>query len=266
MTKTLATATLLSALVSTAPAFAQIPSIPTEPSRVRVGLGAQIIPSYPGADNHRVGPYWDLAIAPRGAQFDFEAPDENFGFPLVRTGGLEIGPSLNLARPRQPKDVGAPMDKVGRSLEVGGFIQYWLNPSLRARAELRQGLGGHGSVVGDAGVDYVMRDRDAWVVSVGPRLGFGSRGYNRAYYDVTPREAVATGLPVYDTRGGIQTIGIASGAQYALNKSWGIIGYAKYDRLVGDPGDSPLVRELGSRNQLSGGLGLTYTFNINRRK
>ena len=28
--------------------------------------------------------------------------------------------------------------------------------------------------------------------------------------------------------------------------------------------DSPIIREYGSRNQLSGGLGLSYTFNVKR--
>jgi outer membrane protein len=40
------------------------------------------------------------------------------------------------------------------------------------------------------------------------------------------------------------------------------MAYAKYDRLSGDAADSPVVRELGSRSQLSGGLGITYTFNL----
>jgi outer membrane protein len=33
---------------------------------------------------------------------------------------------------------------------------------------------------------------------------------------------------------------------------------------VGDAAWSPIVRELGSRNQLSGGIGLNYTFTIKR--
>ena len=41
--------------------------------------------------------------------------------------------------------------------------------------------------------------------------------------------------------------------------------YAGYDRLVRDAGASPLVRRYGSRDQFSGGLGLTYTFLVHRR-
>ena len=37
-------------------------------------------------------------------------------------------------------------------------------------------------------------------------------------------------------------------------KSAGVRGYGRYDRLVGDAADSPVTRELGSRNQPSAGV------------
>jgi outer membrane protein len=43
-----------------------------------------------------------------------------------------------------------------------------------------------------------------------------------------------------------------------------MFGFARYERLVGDAAKSPLVRELGSRTQLSAGIGLNYTFTIAR--
>ena len=55
-----------------------------------------------------------------------------------------------------------------------------------------------------------------------------------------------------------------SGAHVQLRGAWGLFGFARYERLVGDAAKSPIVRELGSSNQYSGGLGLTYTFTIRR--
>jgi outer membrane protein len=43
-----------------------------------------------------------------------------------------------------------------------------------------------------------------------------------------------------------------------------LFGYARFERLVGDAAKSPIIRELGSRNQLSGGIGLNYTFTIHQ--
>ncbi|MEO6255217.1 MAG: MipA/OmpV family protein, partial [Sphingomicrobium sp.] len=57
---------------------------------------------------------------------------------------------------------------------------------------------------------------------------------------------------------------LTSGLSYQFSPRFGMFGFGRYERLVGDAAKSPIVRELGSRNQLSGGLGLSYTFNIQR--
>ncbi|RYD55260.1 MAG: MipA/OmpV family protein [Sphingomonadales bacterium] len=161
---------------------------------------------------------------------------------------------------RRRKHVAAPIDEVGTTFEAGGFVQYWLGNSFRIRTEARKGIGGHRGLVGSVSADFVVRDGDKYVVSVGPRLSVSDRDYQNAYFGVTPGAAARTGLPVYRTGNGIHAVGVASGASYSLNDRWGLIGYVKYDRLVGDAGRSPLIRAYGKRDQLAGGLGLTYTF------
>jgi outer membrane protein len=84
--------------------------------------------------------------------------------------------------------------------------------------------------------------------------------YHRAYFGVTPAESVRTGLAAYRPGGGIQAFGATAGFLTRLSKRFGLYSYAKYDRLVGDSADSPVVRSFGSRDQLSGGLALTYTW------
>ena len=53
-----------------------------------------------------------------------------------------------------------------------------------------------------------------------------------------------------------------SSMHYQLSGPWGLFGFARYERLMGDAADSPIVRDLGSRDQVSGGIGITHTFNI----
>ena len=77
---------------------------------------------------------------------------------------------------------------------------------------------------------------------------------------VTPAAAVTSGLPAYDPNGGIQAYGATATFLTQLSPRWGIYTYARYDRLVGEAADSPIVRQLGSRDQLSGGVALSYTF------
>jgi outer membrane scaffolding protein for murein synthesis (MipA/OmpV family) len=231
-----------------------------EPRRIRVGLGAQLVPSYPGADDHSISPLIDVSMTRGSKPFDFEAPDESFGPSLIKTGGLEIGPALNFEGSRTAKDVGAALDKVPFTFEAGAFVEYEFSPKFRFRVEGRRGLGGHDGWTGQAGVDFVARDGDEWLFSIGPRVTWSDGRYHRAYFGVTAPESVATGLAAYSPDGGIQAVGATAGFLTQISKRFGIYTYAKYDRLVGDAADSPVVRSFGSRDQLSGGLALTYTF------
>ncbi len=231
-----------------------------EPRRIRVGVGAQFVPSYPGADDHALRPLVDVSIARGSKPFDFEAPDESFGPSLISEGGLEIGPALNFEGSRTAKDVGAALDKVPFTFEAGAFVEYEFSPKFRVRAEARKGLGGHDGLTGQAGADFVARDGDEWLFSVGPRVTVSDGRYHRAYFGVTAPESVSTGLAFYRPGGGIQAVGATAGFLTQLSKRFGLYSYAKYDRLVGDAADSPVVRSFGSRDQFSGGLALTYTF------
>lgn len=245
------------ALIGT-PAQAQDDAPP--PYRYRVALGPQFVPSYPGADGARLAPLIDLDRIRGDAPFPFEAPDESFGPGLIRGHGLELGPSLGFEGKRSRSDTNGRLDPVRFAIEVGGFVNYQIAPAIRLRTEVRRGVRGHDGWVGSLGADYVRRDADRWLFSVGPRLTLSDGRYNRRYFGIDPAEAIAAGLPAYRPDGGVQAVGATAGLIRQFTPRWGIYAYAKYDRLVADPGRSPVVAAFGSRNQLGGGAALTYTF------
>ena len=233
--------------------------------RVRVGLGAQLEPEYIGSDNHNLGPYFKVSVARGSDLFKVNSPDDHLGIALIKKNGFSFGPGANIESSRKDSDVGAPLGKVKTTVEAGIFAQYLAKDDVfRLRGEVRKGLGGHDGIVGSVGADKIWRKGDDYVVTLGPRLLFSDADYQRAYFGVTPSAALATGLPVYRPSGGIYGIALASGVTYQLGPRLGLFGYARYERLVGDAAKSPVVRELGSRNQPSGGIGLSYIFNVRR--
>jgi outer membrane protein len=250
---------LLAASIAATPAHAQ-DAAPDAPRRTRIGLGPQLVPSYPGSDSISVRPFVDVSRTTGDTPFAFEAPDESTGFAVLRNGAFQFGPAIGFEGRRRSRDVGGRLPSVGTTVELGGFVQYALAEALRVRLEVRQGIGGHKGLFGVVGGDYIARDADRWLFSVGPRVTLSSARYNRAYFGVAPVDAVRSGLPAFDADGGVQAVGATAGALRQLTPRWGVSGYAKYDRLVSDAGRSPVVRAFGSRNQLSGGLALTYTF------
>lgn len=235
-----------------------------EDLRLRVGLGAQLQPQFIGADETQIAPLVDFDLARGTNQFRFEAPDDQISFPVVSSGGFSVGPSASIVSKRSNKEVGRPVGKVPTTIEAGAFVQYMATDSLRLRLDGRRGLGGHDGFVGAFGADYIWRDGDRYVVSIGPRARFSDSRYQRAYFGVTPAAALAAALPVYRPDGGLHAIGATTGVSYQFNDRWGLFGFGGYDRLVGDAGKSPIVRQLGSRNQLSAGAGVSYTFTVAR--
>jgi outer membrane protein len=230
------------------------------PRRTRVALGPQIVPSYPGSDKASIRPLIDFSRAKGGEEFAFEAPDESFGFPIYRNNEFSLGPSFGLQGKRSSADVGGALPKVDFTIEVGGFMQFQASERFRLRADLRRGVNGHDGFVGVLSADYVMRDGDKQLLSIGPRVTFTDQNYQDAYFGILPADAVSSGLSSYKPGGGVQAVGGTIGYLQQITPRWGIYSYAKYDRLVGDPSDSPIVSEFGSRNQYSGGVALSYTF------
>jgi len=241
-------------------AFAQ----DSQDTRVRVGLGAQLRPDYIGADSMSLAPFGRIDIAHGTDPFKFKAPDYSFGLAVVSSGGFSLGPAVNYVGARKNSDVGVPVGRVPATIEAGAFASYQLGDSIYLRAEALKGLGGHEGIAGAVGADRIWRDGDRYVFSVGPRILFSDSRYQRAYFGVTPAAALASGLPAYRPGGGIHGVAAATSISYQFDPRWGLFGYGRYEYLVGDAAKSPIVRELGSRNQLSAGLGLSYTFTMKR--
>lgn len=255
----LAALCLAAATALASPAHAQNDGASGE-KRTRIILGPQLSPSWPGARDLSVGPYIDVSRERVGTEFTFEAADESFGGPLIQTGDVAFGPSLGFIGKRTAADIGADLPKVGFSFELGGFAQVNLTSALRVRVEGRKAVSGHKGWVGEVSADYVARQGDDWLFSIGPRVSLGDSKYSRAYFGVAPTDVAASGLPAYDPKGGVQSVGVTAGYMRQLTRNWGVAAFARYDRLVGDAADSPVTRAFGSRNQPAFGIALSYTF------
>lgn len=253
---------LLIASVALLPAWSSVTAQDSDDVRVRVGIGAQLEPDYIGADSTSLEPMFHINTARGTHEFSFGAPDDSPSISVLTSHGFSFGPAGDIEGRRKNSDVGAPVGNVPRTFELGAFAQYEATDSFRIRAEALKGINGAGGLVGTIGADKIWRNGDKYVFSIGPRVIISDARYQRAYFGVSPAASLATGLPVYRPGGGIEAVGVTSGMSYQFNSRWGVFGYARYERLVGDAARSPIVRNYGSRNQLAGGIGLSYTFTL----
>jgi outer membrane protein len=257
----LAAGAALAAVAAVAPAQAQ-----SRDRLITVGAGGQVYPLYPGAEGVTLSPMPIFDIRKEGDPLGFEAPDEGAGFGLLGDSPINFGPAIQFQGKRRERDVGAAVGNVPFTVEAGAFVEAWLGDNFRLRAEGRRGVGGHDGWVGDLAADLLARGGETTVFSIGPRLRWADDRYHDAYFGVTPAVAARTGLAAFDPGSGIYAAGGAASIrhQFGSDNRWGVHAYARYDRLIGDAADSPIVTRFGSRDQYSAGLGLSYTFRMRR--
>lgn len=241
----------------------------TEPSNsgadywvVTINGNGVVAPRYPGAKTFGFVGYPSLSFRRASTPKAFTAPDDNISFALYDNGMFRAGPTGKFVNSRRAADSRelAGLRDVDWTIEAGGFVELWPMPKLRTRVDLRRGMHGHQGLVADVGADYVER-LDAWTLSAGPRASFGNGAFARTYFSVSPAEAIANGrITPYVATGGITSIGWTTAVSYAFSTEWQATAFAHVDHLTMAATRSPIVRVLGSQQQFTFGLKLSYSF------
>jgi outer membrane protein len=227
---------------------------------VEAGIEVRTLPHYQGSDVYGVYPVPFLDVRDAGTPPRFHAPRDGMGYALYDTDVLKAGPVAQVELGRHVKHNPAlvGLGDVGITAELGGFIDYWPTRWLRARVELRQGIGGHHGIVSDETVDVIVPVTPQWTLSGGPRMTVATADANKPYFGVDANQSIASGLPTYDPR----SVGLGTQARYQWNPRWASHAFLEYTRLTGDVGNSPLVTLRGSADQAMFGLGTTYSFDV----
>jgi outer membrane scaffolding protein for murein synthesis (MipA/OmpV family) len=233
---------------------------------VTIGGGTEYGPSYEGATHQSFSfvPYLDITRF--GAASEPSPPDDNFGLPLIDWRGLEAGPVVGYSTGRSTSDDSAleGLPNIDFNVQAGIYAQYWLVPDrFRLRFEGLQALHENYGFVADLSADYFQPVGSRIMLSVGPRLSLADTAYMRNNFGITPEESAANGsLAPFDIGGGLKSVGFMVSADYRFTDTMSLQVYDKYDRLVGDAADSPIVRDIGSANQNTIGITLRRSFEI----
>jgi outer membrane protein len=249
-----------------------LPSVPFVPSAsggwtVTLGIGGEMKPSYPGAGSSMLDPKPIISIRRAGTPARFKSMRDNASFALIDYGRFRAGPvgAFKSARKAEDHSELRGLNDVKLAVEIGGFAEYYAFDWLRVRSEVRRGFGGHEGIVADFSADVILPLNERMTFAFGPRYTVTDAKYASSYFSVSNVEALASGLPAYDAKGGSNSVGVGAQLRYQLDPKWELRGYVEYDKLLGSVADSPLVQLRGSTNQVTYGLGVAYSFDIGVR-
>lgn len=280
----------LGATVPLAGAAAQTNPVPAEPNptpdpalvgdTVTVGVAAAWLPDYEGSNDYRVVP--GPAAIGSFRNFSFQVLGNRASIDLIPNQGgptwdVQAGPvgvvNFNRSNRNQIDDVRVKaLPERGTAIELGGYVGLGktgvvtspydkLSVSLSYRHDVS---GVHKSGIWTPSVNYFTPLSLKAAVGLFASAERVERGFGRAYFDVDAADSVASGLPVFRTRGGWKNWTVGAAGTYSLTgnllKGWKLVAGGTYKKMLNDYGDSPLVSVAGSRSQWLGAVGVAYTF------
>jgi MipA family protein len=251
-----------------APPF-ELPILPSVSGSwtVMAGIGGEYRPDFEGSKHWMLSPIPIFTIRRAGSAEPFRAPRDSASIALIDFGDLRAGPAANFIPGRKSYNYSElnGLGDVKAAVELGGFAEYYPVDWFRVRSEVRQGLGGHHGVVVDLSADFVVPVVQRLTLSAGPRFTWKSTQATSPYFGIDAVQAVASGLPIFDAKGGAHSAGFGTQVKYRINPQWEVHSYIEYERLLGDAAKSPLVTTRGSVNQTTVGVGASYAFDFQIR-
>jgi MipA family protein len=251
-----------------APPF-ELPMMPSVSGNwtVMVGVGGEYKPNSEGASRSMFSPVPIFSIRRAGSAEQFRGPRDSASIALVDFGDLRAGPAGKFVSSRNANDYSElnGLGDVKTAFELGGFVEYYPVDWFRTRVEVREGVVGHHGTVADFSGDFIVPVIRWLTFSVGPRFTWESTQATSSYFGIDAMQAMASGLPVFNAKGGAHSYGAGAQVSYRINPQWEVHSYVEYERLLADAANSPLVTLRGSPNQTTVGVGASYSFDFRIR-
>lgn len=241
------------------------PTAPFEGWVFTLGVGPEVLTAFPGSRAVTIWPTGTFAYQRPNAPPPFTSPDDGLSLALLDLNWLKAGPVGRVVPQRGLSNGNGAffgLPNVDTTVELGGFLELWLSDNLRTRLEVRQGVNGHQGLDANVEIDAVER-YGPFTFALGPRLALGDDQYMRAYFSVTPAEAIANGkIYPYHAYGGVTSFGGFGSIKYQFTPAWGATLFGGYDRLMNSAAASPIPNRLGSLNEFSAGVIVSYSFSL----
>ncbi|MFV3075972.1 MipA/OmpV family protein [Niveispirillum fermenti] len=258
----------LLAVTTISPAVAG-PADPDDRWSIRLGAVGFVMPEYQGSDSYKLRPLPDIDISYDDRYF---LSRMGLGANVLNGGPLTVGAAIGFDGGRSSGKHPALRGYRGVGDTAVGrvFIEYDVGPLGLSADITTDVLGrGHKGTTVTLGAGYIFKFATGTGLLISPSLTWASGDYMHRFFSTTtdrlrpvdPADPVTPGSAVgYKAGSGFKDAGLMAILIQPLDKNWSVTGFVGYARMLGDAADSPFVKDNGSRNQFTGGMGLAYTF------
>ena len=247
---------------------------------ITIGAGAVYLPDYEGSNDYKFTPAPGAIGSFKG--FNFQLAGNRLSVDLIpnRPGpgiDFQLGPigvvNFNRSSIKGIDDVRIKrLGERNTGIELGGYVGIGktgvitsdydrISLSVSYRHDVNNA---HDSGIWQPSFNYLTPLSRKAAVGVFASAEHVERGYANAYYTITPAQSLASGLPVYQGRGGWKNYTVGALATISLTgdllHGFKLVAGGTYARLLNGFSYSPVTRIAGNPSQWLGAVGLAYTF------
>jgi len=174
----------------------------------------------------------------------------------------ELGPVLQYRSKRDDVDNSRvdQLKEVDAATEAGAFLGWKADRLSLSTTYVTDVSDEHSGDVWYINGFYEIPVDEQFRLSFGAYTTWASDDYMETYFGVDSADAARSGLPQYKASSGFKDAGMLLIGNYKFNPHWGMAGLLNYTRLLNDAEDSPLVKDVGDKNQYRAFVAVTYSF------
>ncbi len=223
---------------------------------IRVGIIGGLAPEYRGSDEYELGYAPNIYVVWN----QLFIKGRKLGVQLIDGEYIYGGAFIRYTGGRSDSNDGLEgLGDISRTFTSGAYLNFRYE-GIRLKTQVRHDFfdEGHGTlVIASLGSRIPWRDP---LFYLGVETSWVSREYMTTFFGISNYQSLQSGLTQYRPDSGMRDVSLNLSSGYEFDQHWSITGQLRYQHLLGDAADSPIVREAGSKNNFIIGLGLNYTF------
>ncbi|MDO8349565.1 MAG: MipA/OmpV family protein [Gallionella sp.] len=229
-----------------------------------IGMGVAVIPEYEGSKGSktRVMPNINLYYGDSLFFTRMTAGANLLHYKTEQGVSITAGPLLALRRGRNQDDNTAlnGLGDISTGLDAGGFVRF-RKQGWQASVDVRQNItnSNQGATV-KLSVGHGIPLGQNLKLRANLETTWASTDYMKTFFGIDALQSAQSGIAQYTAGSGFKDAGVSVMADYAITRDWSGFATLRYKQLLGGAADSPIVASLGSKDQVSAGIGIKYHF------